>query len=104
MRIVAGGTILTSAAKKLDGAHLHLLTLIEVAACVDGFLLIIGMYTPMAGALLVLFSLWRIVVVQQSSPAEVLLATMGVALALIGPGAWSIDARIFGWKRLDLKD
>jgi hypothetical protein len=28
--------------------------------------------------------------------------TIAVALALLGPGAWSADARIFGWKRLDL--
>ena len=28
--------------------------------------------------------------------ASVFLATMGAALALVGPGAWSIDARLFG--------
>jgi hypothetical protein len=30
---------------------------------------------------------------------NVLLATIG-ALALIGPGVWSVDARPFGWKRI----
>jgi hypothetical protein len=23
---------------------------------------------------------------------------------LIGPGAWSIDARLFGWRRLEIRD
>lgn len=32
--------------------------------------------------------------------AEILLATIAGALAMLGPGAWSIDARLFGRKRL----
>ena len=24
------------------------------------------------------------------------------ALAMLGPGRWSVDARLFGWKRIDL--
>jgi hypothetical protein len=28
-----------------------------------------------------------------------ILATLGVTLAIIGPGAWSIDAKLFGRKR-----
>jgi len=23
---------------------------------------------------------------------------------MLGPGAWSVDARLFGWKRIDLQD
>ena len=29
-----------------------------------------------------------------------MLGTLGVALALLGPGGWSVDARLFGWKRI----
>src|SRR5262249_4498158 len=33
---------------------------------------------------------------------HILLATLGGALTLLGPGAWSVDARLFGWKRIDI--
>jgi hypothetical protein len=32
--------------------------------------------------------------------SNILLAAMGVALSMIGPGVWSMDARLFGWKRI----
>jgi hypothetical protein len=33
-----------------------------------------------------------------------LLGTLGAALALLGPGGCSVDARLFGWKRIDIRD
>jgi hypothetical protein len=33
---------------------------------------------------------------------DALLATLGVALALMGPGAWSVDARLSGWRRIHI--
>jgi len=32
------------------------------------------------------------------------MATIGAALALVGPGAWSLDWRLFGWKQIDIRD
>jgi putative oxidoreductase len=31
-----------------------------------------------------------------------LLATLGVALAMMGPGAWSLDAWLSGWRRIHI--
>jgi hypothetical protein len=35
---------------------------------------------------------------------HVLLMTLGICLSLLGPGAWSVDARLFGWRRIDIHD
>ncbi|HEX6650766.1 MAG TPA: hypothetical protein VF075_14545 [Pyrinomonadaceae bacterium] len=34
---------------------------------------------------------------------SVLLASLGVALALLGPGNWSVDARRSGWRRIEIR-
>jgi uncharacterized membrane protein YphA (DoxX/SURF4 family) len=32
----------------------------------------------------------------------ILLGSVSITLALLGPGAWSLDARLSGWKRIDI--
>jgi putative oxidoreductase len=32
-----------------------------------------------------------------------LLGVSAAALTIIGPGDWSLDARLFGWKRLNIQ-
>jgi putative oxidoreductase len=64
--------------------------------------LFFGLWTPIGGALASSIELWNIVTQTSDLWTCVLLATFGIALALLGPGAWSIDARLFGWKRIDI--
>jgi len=68
-----------------------------------GTLLIAGLGTQIAAALLAVDALWN--VFASGHPWRwILVAAMGAALALLGPGAWSVDARLFGWKRLEFRD
>ena len=68
-----------------------------------GILLLAGLWTPVAGTLVAAEALWN--VFTSGHPwGWIMLATLGAALALIGPGAWSIDARLFGWRRLEIRD
>jgi uncharacterized membrane protein YphA (DoxX/SURF4 family) len=68
-----------------------------------GLLFLAGLWTPVAGTLVAAEALWNVF---SSGPSWrwIMLATLGAALALIGPGAWSIDARLFGWRRLEIRD
>lgn len=69
-----------------------------------GLLLLVGLWTPVAGTLATMIAVWRFVSQIGEPWIQVLVATLGVALALLGPGAWSVDARLFGWKRIDIRD
>jgi len=67
-------------------------------------LLLVGLWTPIAGAIALFIEL-TIVFTRTDKPRIcMLLGVVGIAIAMIGPGAWSIDARRYGWKRIDHQD
>jgi len=72
-------------------------TVIEGAA---GLLLWPGLGTPIAGTALAVIAFWSAFSGGGEPWEQILLAAVGAALAMLGPGAWSIDARLFGRKRL----
>ena len=71
---------------------------LELCAAV---LLLGGAWTTAAAALIAGFEVWR-TALQSGERLSALLAAVALALALIGPGAWSIDARFRGWRRIDI--
>lgn len=68
--------------------------------------LVVGMFTPLAGVLAAAAKVWIAISGFSSHSGDpwgaLAQAVLAVALAMIGPGAWSIDARRFGRKRIDL--
>jgi putative oxidoreductase len=103
IRIVAGTTLIIDAVMKVHAGQLVLPMLLSILAIGDGTMLIVGLWTPLAGILAGAISIVEIVFLHQSPRPEILLAAMGVGLALVGPGALSIDAWIFGLKKIDLE-
>jgi hypothetical protein len=49
-----------------------------------------------------MIGLWSIFSGNGDPWSQLQLAILGAGLAMIGPGAWSVDARLFGRKRIDL--
>ena len=72
----------------------------QFLAAICSALLIIGLWTPVAGLFMAVSELSLLLLSSTNTSMHIVLATLGVALAMIGPGAWSVDARLFGRKRI----
>jgi uncharacterized membrane protein YphA (DoxX/SURF4 family) len=102
MRLV-GGTAF--AAHALSTGHAGAAPLAAAVLSVTaGLFLVIGLWTPIAGVLVAAIEIWLALTGTEDPLVGMLLATLGAGLALVGPGAWSIDARLFGWKRIHVRD
>jgi len=73
----------------------------QMIAVLAGTFLLVGLWTPVVGTLIAIVEVWIIFVVAGDLSIPLMLATIGAALAMIGPGAWSIDARLFGRKHIE---
>jgi uncharacterized membrane protein YphA (DoxX/SURF4 family) len=71
----------------------------EIGAAVVGVLLLAGLWTPVAGVLVSVLEIW-ISVAHSGDGAHILAAAIALGLSLIGPGAWSVDALVFGRRRI----
>jgi uncharacterized membrane protein YphA (DoxX/SURF4 family) len=80
----------------------------DLVAVAGGILLLAGLWTPMAGAVIAIDELWIALSLYSSQRdsqwIHILLAVLTAGVAMLGPGAWSIDARLFGRKRFDIGD
>jgi uncharacterized membrane protein YphA (DoxX/SURF4 family) len=68
----------------------------------SGVFLLLGLATPIAAALQVLFEGWLAFAGGTFSPNHSALALMGLALMMLGPGQFSVDRRLYGRKRIEL--
>ncbi|SRR5689334_18707334 len=103
MRLVAGTAFVARALAILHGGPSTAVAAV-LPAIVAGLCLLVGLWTPIAGSFVAAIGLWFASTNVEDPLANLLLATIGAAQALVGPGAWSIDARLFGWKRIDIRD
>jgi putative oxidoreductase len=75
---------------------------LQVIAAIAAIFLLIGLWTPIAGAVVTLAEVSIALRGTDHLRSMILLATIGAAIAILGPGAQSIDAVLFGRKRLDV--
>ena len=110
LRAAAGAALLAQGtAYFLDSHALSLLTrAIALLSVASGAALLIGYLTPFAGALAALFSLGSVfswfplphLDLFEARLTAGLAAVIVVALACLGPGAYSVDARLFGRREI----
>jgi len=102
LRIVAGVILIHDGVAGLMGApHREPLSL-EVIAAIAAIFLIVGLWTPIAGAVVTVTEIWIAVSGTDHVRGTIMLATTGVIMIALGPGARSVDALLFGRKRLNI--
>jgi putative oxidoreductase len=81
---------------------------LQITGVGAGILLLVGLWTPVAGALAAIvkvsIALSRFLSHSGDPWIAIMQAVLGAVLAMVGPGAWSIDARLFGRKRIDIPE
>jgi len=102
MRAVVGSALVARAGLTLRSYPPPInVTIPAILLLGGGILLIAGLWTPLAGASVALTEAWKMLMLPGDKSLWLMLATAGAALAMLGPGLWSIDARLYGWKRLE---
>jgi putative oxidoreductase len=108
LRLVTGAAMIHFGISAMRDEAAWATIVLPIVCIAPGIALILGLFTPIAGVLAAVVKV-GIAIARFSShsgdPWIILgLATLAAALAMIGPGAWSIDARRFGRKHIRLRD
>ena len=74
--------------------------LLRCASIAVAVLLSIGLATPVAGVVNAAIQVGIMILGKGFDSSSVVAAAVGMALAMLGPGAWSLDAWVFGRKRI----
>ena len=69
-------------------------------AAIAGVFLLLGLWTPLAGVTIAIVGGWIFFAGSAHSLTAIIVAVLGASAAMIGPGMWSIDARLYGRKHL----
>ena len=104
LRMLTGFALIHYGIVDLREAHQFASIAPQIIAAGAGIFLLVGLWTPVTGALVAIAEVW----IAFSPPGDpwipIILAALGATLAMVGPGAWSIDARLFGRKHIDLSE
>jgi uncharacterized membrane protein YphA (DoxX/SURF4 family) len=103
LRVIAS-TVLIARCFQLERNGASLQTIApHVIAAAAGLFVLFGLWTSVGGAVVAIIELFIAFSHNHDPWLSVLLASVGIAVVLLGPGTWSVDARRSGWKRIEIR-
>lgn len=100
MRLTAGSSLIVERIQMMLPVPSSPLWEINIVLILVGICICFGFWTPIMAGLEGIGELLMVVTDPGRHESHLLLAILGISLAMLGPGAWSIDALIFGRKRI----
>ena len=105
LRIAIGLFVIHDGAAQWSGSQQSSAILpLHAAAAIAGVLLMAGIWTPIAGALLGLIEIGILWCGTGRSEDAILSVAVALSIAMLGPGVWSVDAVAFGRQRLEFPE
>jgi len=101
LRVIVATALIARCVQFINGASLHTITP-HVIAAVAGLFVLFGAWTSVAGAAVAVIESFIAFSHNHDPWLSILLGGVGVALVLLGPGTWSVDAQRSGWKRIEI--
>jgi putative oxidoreductase len=104
LRLTAAFPLVIRGISEIRGASQSATLVLAGVAVTSGTLVGVGLWTPVAAVLGTFLELWLVYSRTSSVETPLLLAGLTASIAMLGPGAWSIDGRLFGRKRIEFRD
>ena len=76
----------------------------QLIALLAGVCILVGFWTPIAGTLTALLQSWDMISQLADTWTAGLAAAIALGLALLGPGAYSLDALAYGRRRISIEN
>jgi uncharacterized membrane protein YphA (DoxX/SURF4 family) len=102
LRLASGTLLIYDGISRILGSPRLAPTPLQLIATIAGIFLLVGLWTPIAGIAVTITELSILLAGTNQPRSAILLAALGVSIAMLGPGSWSIDALLFGRQRLEL--
>ncbi len=102
LRLTAAAPLLVGSASFFgDAIHHPSAPALDFIALATGGLLVVGFCTPLSALLQIALELCLMYFSRNVLVDHAVLAAIGASLLMLGPGAWSIDAKLFGRRRIE---
>lgn len=103
LRVTCAVPVLVMAIAELSGWPEDPVLGLRLLACLAALCIFAGLWTPFAASCLAFMQGAMSFSAGAFWSEHLILALTAVSLVMLGPGAWSIDARLYGRKRIDLQ-